>query len=196
MTKQATKREETRKRLVESASQAFRKHGYAGIGVDGIASKAGVTSGAFYAHLGSKDDAFKMSLESGLDEVIDAIPQFQANSGAKWVVEFVDYYLSDNHINDLECGCAMASLTPDVIRSSGDLSKTFELKFKKIIYLISQGLAGNDDEVKLSRAWGLLSICVGGLTFLRALSTISQRNETKNAIRDTALKIAGKGKKI
>lgn len=195
MIKQATKKEETRNRLLESASQAFRKHGYAGVGVDGIASKAGVTSGAFYAHLGSKDDAFQMALESGLNEVIHAIPQLQEKAGAKWVIDFVEYYLSDDHVNDLECGCAMASLTLDVIRFGDTHSKTFELKFKKIISLISQGLAGNDGELKASRAWGLLSVCVGGLTFLRALSTAHQRNETKKAIRETALKVAGKGKK-
>ena len=46
------KKQETRKRIINAASRGFRSNGYAGIGVDGIAKEAGVTSGAFYAHLG------------------------------------------------------------------------------------------------------------------------------------------------
>ena len=61
MTK-VTKKQETRKRIVSAASQGFRSHGYAGIGVDAIAKEAGVTSGALYAHMGSKDGAFEAAL--------------------------------------------------------------------------------------------------------------------------------------
>ena len=59
-------KEETRKKIVMAASRGFRKHGYGGIGVDGLAKSAGVTSGAFYAHLGSKEGAFNTALEFGI----------------------------------------------------------------------------------------------------------------------------------
>ncbi len=52
------KKEETRKRVVEASSRGFRKHGYAGIGVEGLSKMAGVTVGALYSHLGSKSSAF------------------------------------------------------------------------------------------------------------------------------------------
>ena len=65
---------ETRRKIIDAAGRGFRKHGYAGIGVDGLAKSAGVTSGAFYAHLGSKNGAFEVALEAGLDEVIEGVP--------------------------------------------------------------------------------------------------------------------------
>jgi AcrR family transcriptional regulator len=79
-------RQKTRKRIINAASQGFRSNGYAGIGVDGIgvdgiAKEAGVTSGAFYAHLGSKDGAFQATLSVGLYEVIAEIPEFQLQHG-------------------------------------------------------------------------------------------------------------------
>ncbi len=40
-------KEETRKKIIAAVGRCFRKHGYAGIGVDGLAKNAGVTSGAF-----------------------------------------------------------------------------------------------------------------------------------------------------
>jgi AcrR family transcriptional regulator len=73
--------QKTRKRIINAARQGFRSNGYAGIGVDGIAKEAGVTSGAFYAHLGSKDGAFQATLSVGLDEVIAEIPEFQLQHG-------------------------------------------------------------------------------------------------------------------
>ena len=40
------KKQETRQRILDAAGRGFRKGGYDGIGVDGLAKQAGVTSGA------------------------------------------------------------------------------------------------------------------------------------------------------
>ena len=60
-------KEETHQRMLEAVGCGFRDRGYAGIGVDGLAKTAGVTSGAFYAHFGSKGEAFDVALAAGLD---------------------------------------------------------------------------------------------------------------------------------
>ena len=63
---QQRNKEETRLKMRVAASRSFRAHGFAGVGVDGIAKEAGVTSGAFYSHFGSKDGAFSAALGVGL----------------------------------------------------------------------------------------------------------------------------------
>jgi AcrR family transcriptional regulator len=45
---------ETRERLLRAAADAFAEHGYDGTRVADIASSAGVSNGALYAHFGSK----------------------------------------------------------------------------------------------------------------------------------------------
>ena len=40
-------KEETLRKMLDSTGRGFRKHGYAGIGVDGLAKAAGVTSRAY-----------------------------------------------------------------------------------------------------------------------------------------------------
>ena len=154
MTEKPTKKEQTRERMLDAASQSFRAHGYAGVGVDSIAKAAGVTSGAFYAHLGSKDGAFRAALERGLDEVIVAIPQFQNEHGSKWVEAFADYYLGKAHRDDLACGCAMTTLSPEVARSEPEIKAIYEAKMKRIAGLIADGFGGEDREDCMSRAWG------------------------------------------
>ena len=195
MARLPSKKEETKNKLVASASRNFRRHGYGGIGVDGIASSAEVTSGAFYSHLGSKDGAFKAALEQGLDEVVEAMTQIQNDNGGQWTESFAHYYLGEEHVQNLECGCAMASLTLDVARMNDKNAKAFESRFSKIIEQVMLGLSGNDENDKYRRAWSFLSLLVGGLTFLRALHSKTVRKSARDGLVTSAIKVAGRAKK-
>ena len=187
-----TKKEQTRARILDAASQSFRSCGYAGTGVDGIAKAAGVTSGAFYAHFGSKDGAFEAALASGMDEVIVSIPNFQTEFGTDWVRAFADYYLGEAHRNDLACGCAMTTLSPEVARADPDVHLAYEVKMNKVVDLIANGLGGDTDETRRTRAWAMLSTLIGGLTLSRAVSNPDIAN-TIAASAHTAALIAAKG---
>lgn len=177
--------------MTEAVSRGFRKHGYAGIGVDKLAKDAGVTSGAFYAHFGSKTGAFDIALNAGLDEVIEGLPQRQREEGAAWLTAFVDYYLGKPHRENLECGCAMASLTPEVIRAEAEFRATFEKKMNVIADLIAGGLAGDDVADRRARAWAVLGILIGGLQLARAVQNDAVVDEIIKAVKVAALHAAG-----
>ena len=192
MRHKGVKKEETRQKILNAAGRSFRNYGYSGIGVDGLAKAAGVTSGAFYSHFGSKDAAFDAALTAGLDEVIEAIPQLQRDHGAGWVKIFVDYYLGKQHRSDLACGCAMATLSPEVVRSFPKVQTVFEEKMDWIVNLIAQGLSGSSDKDCRARAWSMLSLLIGGLTIARAMKSVKASEEVAEAIKVTAIKAAGK----
>lgn len=181
---------ETRQKMIAAASRGFRSNGYAGIGVDGLAKAAGVTSGAFYSHFGSKDAAFDAALAAGLDEVIEAIPNFQKEYGADWVEAFAKYYLGERHRRDLECGCAMATLTPEVVRSNPKVHAAFENKMTQIADLVSQGLVGSSDEDRNAKAWALLSVLIGGINVARAMTGAKVAEEVANATIAAAIAVA------
>ncbi|GLQ24246.1 TetR family transcriptional regulator [Algimonas ampicilliniresistens] len=187
MTQSPTKKEQTRARILDAASQSFRGKGYSGTGVDGIAKAAGVTSGAFYAHFGSKDGAFEAALAVGMNEVMESIPTFQRKFGSDWIGAFVDYYLGEAHRNDLACGCAMTTLSPEVARADPELHMAYEAKMKKIVCLIADGLDGGSDEDRQDRAWAMLSTLIGGLTLSRAVANSEVANRIASAARTTAL---------
>lgn len=191
-----TKRQQTRARMLDAASRGFRSKGYAGIGVDGIAKAAGVTSGAFYAHFGSKDSAFSAALDAGLDEVIETLPKLQQEAGSGWVEAFVDYYIGRAHREDLECGCAMATLSPEVVRAGPEMHAAYEVKMKKIAQLVAYGLDGNSKEERVSRAWAMLGILIGGLTMARAVKTRKAAEDIASSIHTAAINVAGKAKQI
>ncbi|OEZ87162.1 DNA-binding transcriptional repressor AcrR [Janthinobacterium sp. HH104] len=50
-----SRKEATHERIVEVATRAIRRSGYAGTGVADIMKEAGLTHGGFYAHFASRD---------------------------------------------------------------------------------------------------------------------------------------------
>jgi len=187
-------KEKTRQSIQDAASRCFKSKGYSGIGVDGIAKAAGVTSGAFYSHFGSKDGAFDAALALGLDEVITAIPKFQVEHGVKWVNAFADYYIGKAHRADLAGGCAMAALSPEVVRAGPDVHEVYEEKMKKIVGLIADGLMGKSETDTEGRAWAMLGILIGGLTITRAVKSAGLSEGIAKSIRNAAIEAAGEVK--
>lgn len=187
-------KEKTRQVMLEAASRGFRKHGYAGIGVDGLAKAAGVTSGAFYSHFGSKDAAFENALMAGLDEVIEGIPKFQNEHGTDWVKAFAEYYLGKPHQKNLDCGCAMATLTPEVVRFGARIHSAFEKKMSAIADIVANGLAGSSEQDRRTRAWAMLGVLIGGINVARAMKSAKVSEEVAEAVKTAAIKAAGRTK--
>jgi AcrR family transcriptional regulator len=108
---------EARTKILNAAGRGFRRLGFGGIGVDGLAKEAGVTSGAFYGHFPSKAEAFKAAAVAGLVQLRDGVESLQASEGSAWLEKFVDFYLSVRRTCDLGESCALQSLTPEVTRA-------------------------------------------------------------------------------
>jgi AcrR family transcriptional regulator len=56
--------EETKASLLSAAAKVFARRGYDGASISEITSEAGLTSGAIYAHYGSKAELFNATLEA------------------------------------------------------------------------------------------------------------------------------------
>lgn len=84
-------KKETKAKVTAAAGRAFRKHGHAGVGVDGLAKEAGVTSGAFYTHFASKDEAFEAAVVVGMEELLAGIRRFRAEHGEAWFGAFIGW---------------------------------------------------------------------------------------------------------
>ena len=191
MRHKGVKKEQTLQKILEATGRGFKKNGYAGIGVDALSKAAGATSGAFYSHFGSKAGAFESVLKTGLDEVIEGIPKFQKDYGENWVKEFAEYYLGKTHRNDLECGCAMATLTPEVVRTEKKVHGIYEKKMTVITDLIANGLAGKTEKDRLTKAWSLLGVLIGGINIARAMKSTKLSEEIATAIKSAAIEAAG-----
>ena len=102
----------------------------------------------------------------------------------------MDYYLSKSHRNDLETGCAMATLTAEVVRFGADVHAIYEKKMTAVADVVSKGLAGGSDDELRARAWSMLGILIGGLNVTRAMKSARASEEVAKAIKATAVKAA------
>ena len=161
----------TRQRIIEGAGRAFRKGGYAGTGVDGLAKEAGVTSGAFYVHFGSKGDAFRESLKHGMDDLRRGILYFQAEHGRAWWPEFVRFYLSVKRTCDLSEGCTLQSMPTEVARSDMESRAAFEIALRQIAQAVVDGPASPRMPKDVEGACTALASLVGAVTLARAVES-------------------------
>jgi TetR/AcrR family transcriptional repressor of nem operon len=165
-----------RARLLAAAGRAFRRGGYGGVGVDGLAREAGVTSGAFYTHFRSKDEAFAAASLAGLAELQGRIAAVQAEHGAAWVDPFIDLYLGEWRRADLADSCALQSLSADVMRSDPVLRADYEEAMLALITQVADGLdAGWNETRRLGAAASLLALLSGGVTMARSMETEQAR---------------------
>jgi len=157
-----------RAKLVDAAGRGFRRLGFGGIGVDGLAKEAGMTSGAFYGHFGSKAEAFEAAAVAGLVELRAAIAGLQEREGERWLATFVDFYLSTKRTCELGESCALQSLTPEVARAAPATRAAYEAELLRIVDAVAGGVPGASLEARRKLAWSILAMLAGGVTLARA----------------------------
>src|SRR5438132_7935702 len=99
-------KQETRQRIIETASRRFKQDGIDGSGVATLMADAGLTNGAFYAHFESKDDLVAKVVADQLRnqaETFGALPPGRAG-----LEEFLGAYLSPQHRDNPRDGCPSA----------------------------------------------------------------------------------------
>jgi TetR/AcrR family transcriptional repressor of nem operon len=188
-------KQQAKARILAAVGRGFRKRGYGGIGVDGLAKEAEVTSGALYGHFPSKEAAFKEAVVAGIDELRQGIEALRAEHGAKWVEAFVDFYLGHKRVCELGESCALQSLTPEVQRADSATKTAFEAEMSLVARAVADGLSGASAAGRLQRAWALLAVLSGGVTLARAVSDQTVANGIAAAIRKAAVEVAGGAKK-
>jgi AcrR family transcriptional regulator len=180
-------KQQTRQRIIEAAGRGFRKGGFGGIGVDGLAKEAGVTSGAFYVHFDSKSQAFREAVASGLAGLKFGVEYFQSEHGPRWWPEFVRFYLGDKRTCDLSVSCTLQSLSPEVARSDESARMAFELGLLDVANAVVGGPDSPGAPRDLGSAFVALSTLVGAVTLARATSSLDVGEQIANAAERTLL---------
>jgi AcrR family transcriptional regulator len=161
-------KQQTRQRILEAAGRGFRKGGYDGIGVDGLAKQAGVTSGAFYVHFASKSAAFRESVVQGVSDVVRGVQHFQTEHGKDWWGEFVRFYLAKRKC-DLSESCGLQSLTPEVARADLESRNAFTAELLKVAQAIIAGPSSSGAPATIEEAQAALATLIGAVTLARAV---------------------------
>jgi len=164
---------DTRRKIVEVASRAFREHGPAGVSVAEIMADAGLTVGGFYRHFESKDELFQEALERALGDTVEMLQRADRGAGLEgdeWVQRAAATYLSRAHRDLWDAGCPLPGLTAEVGRRGADVRQSFGDALQRLVAEIAGRIDAGDPDVGRRRAWGLLSTLVGCLLLARGVT--------------------------
>jgi len=189
MAHKAGQKEESRARLLASAGRGFRSRGYGGLGVDGLAKEAGVTSGAFYAHYKSKAAAFREAVVAGMEDLRTSIERMRETLGGGWRQGFIDFYLSERRTCDLADSCALQSLTGEVARADAEAREAYEVELRKVIDATAAGLDSGSTAERQAEATALLALLVGGVSLARAVKDPALSEEIAVSVRQAAARL-------
>jgi len=167
----AEQKVQTRERIIAAAARGFRRGGFGGIGVDGLAKEAGVTSGAFYVHFDSKSAAFQEAVRQGMQELKEGVLHFQRLHGKTWWPEFVRFYLGFKRTCDLSESCTLQSLSPELARSDDASRAVFEAGMRNVADAIITGPRSTGAPRDLDAACAALAGLVGAVTLSRAVGS-------------------------
>ena len=176
-------KKETHQKIIAAAGRSFRKSGFDGIGVDGLAKEAGVTSGAFYKHFPSKKAAFETIVVEGLKEVQQAILGLQEAHGEDWWKALAEFYVTEKRTCDAKNSCGLQSLTSEVSRSDDDLKTAYEQELLNIANIATEG----EGESVSGETWEKLAILIGGVTMARAVNDPELSEQIGQAVQNSAL---------
>lgn len=169
---------ETRKHLLETSGALAKEQGFASTGVDALVAEAGLTSGAFYSHFGSKAELFTALVETELEASVN---MFAANAPElptdEWISRQLKIYLSWKHVQNPRTGCAVPTLGAEIARSN-DATKIKYEDAAQQIHEIWKNRLGDD-----KAAWAVVSQLVGSVLLARAMKSEDVAKEILEASR-------------
>lgn len=160
--------------ILRSGAQALRVNGFNGIGVDGLAAAAGVTSGAFYSNFSNKEALLEGVIEAFLGKpFIDFTGSVAERREAleQWLHE----YISDYHRENPAIGCVMPTLSADVARASPSVRQAYQLRMVELIEKVTAVLGGPETS-RERRAWSIVALMVGAIEIARAIPDKDEAN--------------------
>jgi TetR/AcrR family transcriptional regulator, transcriptional repressor for nem operon len=186
-------KEVSRARLVDALGRGFRKQGYGGSGVDGLAREAGVTHGAFYGHFRSKAEAFVAAVVAGLQDLRQGVESLRAEHGKNWLGVFAAFYMGYKRTCELGDACTLPSLSAEIERADLAARTAYEGELQRVMAAVAAGLPEGTQAEREARAWVLLSLLAGGVTLARAVPNPATGEQIAAAVQQAVELLGGEG---
>jgi TetR/AcrR family transcriptional repressor of nem operon len=160
-------KEETHRRIVETASQEFRAQGFEGVGIAKLMSVLNLTHGGFYAHFADKEALVAEASVLALDQSLDYMRAAFEQGGFPAVFS---YYLSEGHRDHPTLGCPLPTLSAEVARHSLPMREEFTKKLMEVFETLAAQMPGQTLAEKRASVYAMFSTMVGAILLARAVS--------------------------
>ena len=180
-----SRKEATHERIVKTAARAIRRSGYGGAGVAEIMKEAGLTHGGFYAHFDSREGMLAEAADrAGADTVaIDGAGRRRGTAQSRRSRRCSATYLSKEHVEAVETGCAVAALGSEMPRQSPKVRRAATRRIKEMIDLVARQSPDWGQPGAHERALVTMATALGALVLARAVDD----SKLSDAVREAAL---------
>src|SRR4051794_16867013 len=159
------RKDASRRRILEVASDRFRSDGIAATGLASIMTDAGLTNGAFYPHFQSKADLVRETVTSTMERQAELLRETLAEGGVEAIIAT---YLSPAHRDNAANGCTFAALLPELARQPVEARSVYAERLAMISRELASALPGHIGD-REAAAMSLYATLIGTLQLARAV---------------------------
>lgn len=172
----AAEKERSHNRIIEKASRLLRSGGLETTSVSDVMNSAGLTHGGFYRHFKSKEELVGAAFHFATQDVTRTmrVAETQAER-LKALDDYINTYLSVEHVNDLSNGCPLAALSGEAARTDGAARNSASEALKTTTQLIANAIGGNRPTA-MSKANTTACLLVGTISLARIAASEDDRD--------------------
>lgn len=114
----------SRNRILDVAGRQFRARGSEAVRVTDVMLAAGLTHGGFYKHFADKDQLLREAIRTALDQIATHFKELaETLSRPEALRKVIHTYLSPEHMQNPELGCALAALGTELGRMPQEMKQ-------------------------------------------------------------------------
>ena len=172
----------SRSLIVRSAATQLRAKGVEAVRLADMMHAAGMTNGGFYKHFASKDEIVVEAIGSALAEVAEQLTTRVQHVPRRQALQAViGFYLSEEHLQHPEHGCAIAALGSELARLPLRLKRRVSEALEAYEQRLSPLMPGDSDAQRHTAFLVLFSSMAGCLTAARAEADEQKRSDILSA---------------
>jgi AcrR family transcriptional regulator len=176
------RRDASRQRILQAASERFRTDGIAASGLSRVMQDAGLTNGAFYPHFQSKTELVRESLAAALDAQAQQMREILAAGGLDG---FITTYLSHEHRDNPGIGCANAALAAEIAREPPETRAVYTERAEGLVRQVAACMPSQAKDPE-GIALALFATLIGTLQLARVADSAEMSDRILAAGREAA----------
>lgn len=179
---------EVHQKIVKDASRRVRAEGLNGAAVAEVMRGTGLTHGGFYKHFENKDALLIESLGESFRDFGDTLEQVavQSHPESAWKA-IVKAYLSLESCDDVERGCPLPALAPELARVDKKMSGLVLAELVNYKDRIAPFMPGRRTADKERAFFSIFSTMIGATEIARMLPEPAMREKVLTSARDFLL---------
>jgi TetR/AcrR family transcriptional repressor of nem operon len=179
---------QTRGRIIAGASAILRERGLLNVSVAELMATAGLTHGGFYAHFDSRDELVAEAIRFALLQSAQRIYMSALKSGERpGYAKLIRRYLTVEHRDHPESGCAIASLGSEIARNGATAAEVFSEGFSELIGLLAQLSPERTARARRAHILSVVSALSGALVLARSVTGSEMSREVLDSVRSVLL---------